>query len=144
MLYGNDIKGLILSGTNGDPGLLGKVGRFVAKREAAKKGKKTRSPLLDKLTFGAYNKAFKPNRTNFDWLSRDNAEVDKYVADRIAAMFFAGYFCDLLQGLAFINDDQDHYISKCDTVNRGISCSSCRSSYLRGRTPGVYSFQGSL
>jgi alpha-beta hydrolase superfamily lysophospholipase len=39
------------------------------------------SSLLDKLTFGQYNAAFKPNRTDFDWLSRDDAEVDLYVAD---------------------------------------------------------------
>ncbi len=106
MLHGGDIKGLILSGTAGDPGLLGKVGLFVAKREAARKGKKTKSPLLDKLSFGAYNKAFKPNRTKFDWLSRDNAEVDKYVADPYCGdVFSAGFFCDLVSGLAFISDN---------------------------------------
>ncbi len=108
MLHGKELKGLVLSGTNGDPGLLGRVGLFVAKREAARKGKKTKSPLLDKLSFGAFNKAFKPNRTNFDWLSRDNAEVDKYVADPYCGdVFTAGFFCDLLRGLAFINDSRN-------------------------------------
>ena len=30
---------------------------------------------------GAFNAAFEPARTPFDWLSRDDGEVDKYLAD---------------------------------------------------------------
>jgi alpha-beta hydrolase superfamily lysophospholipase len=104
MNYGSELKGLILSGTAGDPGLLGKIGNLVAKREAKKVGRKTRSPLLDKLSFGKFNNAFKPNRTAFDWLSRDNAEVDKYINDPwCGEVFTAGYFCDLLPALTYIN-----------------------------------------
>ena len=39
------------------------------------------SRLLPKLTFQAWAKAMPNRRTEFDWLSRDPAEVDKYLAD---------------------------------------------------------------
>ncbi len=59
---------------------------------------------MDQLTFGQYGAAFKPNRTKFDWLSRDEAEVDKYVADeRCGNVFTSGFFVDLLGGLGAIN-----------------------------------------
>ncbi|MCB0762971.1 MAG: lysophospholipase [Flavobacteriales bacterium] len=37
--------------------------------------------LHHQLSFVAWNKKFKPNRTAFDWLSRDSKEVDAYVQD---------------------------------------------------------------
>ena len=36
--------------------------------------------LLERLCFGGYNRAVGSSRTAFDWLSRDAAEVDRYVA----------------------------------------------------------------
>jgi len=103
-LYGNELKGVILSGTAGDPGLLGSLGVLVAKRECKTKSKKTKSPLLHKLSFGSFNKAFKPARTDFDWLSRDPAEVDKYIQDPYCGeMFTAGFYLDLLEGMKQIN-----------------------------------------
>ena len=98
--HGDQIQGLILSGTMGDPGLLGKVGVLIAKLESALKGKKAKSPLLDKMSFGKFNNAFKPNRTESDWLSRDKDEVDKYVNDPYCGtVFTAGFFVDMLGGL---------------------------------------------
>ncbi|MEH7238498.1 alpha/beta hydrolase [Bacillus sp. JJ1562] len=103
--HGNQLSGVILSGTGGDPGFIGKVGLGIAKLEIKRKGKKTKSPLMNKLTFGSYNKAFSPNRTEFDWLSRDDKEVDKYINDPLCGgIFTAGFFYDLVDGVAKVNN----------------------------------------
>jgi len=100
-----ELSGIVLSGTAGDPGLLGKVGAGVAHAEARLRGRRHVSALLDKLTFGQYNAAFKPNRTDFDWLSRDEAEVDKYVADELCGRTAtSSFFIDLGTGVALCND----------------------------------------
>ena len=100
------IAGLVLSGTAGDPGPLGVVGTGIAGLQARLRGRRHTSGLMDKLSFGQYNAAFKPNRTAFDWLSRDPAEVDKYVADEWCGnVFTAGFYADLLGGLRQINSD---------------------------------------
>ena len=104
--HGHEVDGIVLSGTAGDPGALGKVGAGVAKVESRIRGRNKRSPLLDKATFGAYNKGIDNPRTKFDWLSRDPDEVDKYVADPYCGwVATAGFYEDLLGGLALVNSD---------------------------------------
>lgn len=104
MLYGNEIVGLILSATAGSPGFLGNIALLIGKGEAKKKGKEAKSQKMDNLLFGMYNKTFKPNRTRFDWLSRDTTEVDKYINDPFCGyVASAGLYCQLIEGLFFIN-----------------------------------------
>lgn len=76
-----DLAGLILSGsTKASP--VAKAGAVLATVLTALSADKTRpSPFMNKMAFGAYNKAFPNPRTDFDWLSRDNDQVDKYIAD---------------------------------------------------------------
>src|SRR5207244_512023 len=84
---------------------LAQVGRLVARIERWRLGERGRSKLLTDLSFGAFNKQFAPTRTGFDWLSRDPAEVDKYVADPLCGFAAtASMWVDVLDGTAHIAD----------------------------------------
>jgi alpha-beta hydrolase superfamily lysophospholipase len=79
--HGDALSGAVLSGSDGRPGALAWIGRLIARIERLRLGQRGRSTLIHTMSFGAFNKAFAPARTPADWLSRDPAEVDKYVAD---------------------------------------------------------------
>jgi alpha-beta hydrolase superfamily lysophospholipase len=96
-LYGSDLQGAIISGSCGKQGIIIDIARLIAKIEILKIGRDGKSNKLNKLSFGSYNNSFKPNRTAFDWLSSDNKEVDKYIADPFCGTIFtAGFFYDFL------------------------------------------------
>lgn len=78
---GGTLGGAILSATTGDFGALRPIGLTLIRLEAALYGIRHPSAVGEALSFKAFNKKFKPARTAFDWLSRDAAEVDRYVAD---------------------------------------------------------------
>lgn len=78
---GATLDGAVLSATSGKPTPLAAAGRTIARVERARLGERGRSELLTTLSFGGFNRRFKPTRTAYDWLSRDEAEVDRYVAD---------------------------------------------------------------
>ena len=63
------------------------------------------SKTVNGLSLGAYNKAFKPNRTSSDWLSRDEAMVDSHLADPLCQFVpTVSMFRDMMGGLQFIAD----------------------------------------
>jgi alpha-beta hydrolase superfamily lysophospholipase len=58
---------------------------------------------LKEIVFGRYNRRFAPNRTGFDWLSRDTAEVDKYREDPLCGFALtAQAWVDFLEGKAML------------------------------------------
>jgi len=86
--YQPEIQGLILTASTLNPRFLIRALYAVASLEKFRVGARSPSQLLNLLSFGSYNKAFKPNRTQFDWLSRDNKTVDQYIQDPLC-----GFIC---------------------------------------------------
>lgn len=73
--------GLAVWNANFSAGFLGKLAQAILKFERFRLGHDVPSRLLPKLTFGAWAKTIKKRRTDFDWLSHDEARVDAYIAD---------------------------------------------------------------
>ncbi|MED1201916.1 alpha/beta hydrolase [Heyndrickxia acidicola] len=105
--YGQEMFGVILSGTGGNPGMAGRLGKLIALMEMKRKGPKASSPFLDKLVFGSYNKGIHQVKTKYDWLSRDQSEVEKYINDLYCGQICtSGFFYDLLSGLEAIHKEE--------------------------------------
>lgn len=97
------VTGAVLSGTGQEPASLVSMGRHMAGMVCRVSGPRAHSKLVEKLSFGAYNKQFAPTRTRADWISRDNAIVDAYIADPLCDFLpTAGMFRDMMEGLQYI------------------------------------------
>ena len=66
---------------NFSAGMLGRLAQALLAYERFRIGSDVPSRMLPRLTFQDWAKKVPNRRTDFDWLSRDEAEVDKYVAD---------------------------------------------------------------
>jgi alpha-beta hydrolase superfamily lysophospholipase len=87
--HSDALAGAALSGSNGKPPAIATLGRAIARAERLRLGKRGKSQIIFQMWFGDFNKAFKPARTAFDWLSRDEKEVDAYVADPLCGSPFS-------------------------------------------------------
>lgn len=95
----------IIMGSGAGQGLVGKVGKAIASRHVRKFGSRMPDHKMTKLSFGSYNRHFRPNRTDSDWLTRDEAEVDKYLNDPLCGFVCSSqFFVDLLTGIELAND----------------------------------------
>ena len=103
--YPDDLDAAVVCGTGQQSGLIITVGLAMAKSECKKNGASAPSMKLTKMAFGGYNKKFAPARTVNDWLSRNEANVDRYEADPLCGgISSAGLFRDMMTGLKFIGN----------------------------------------
>jgi alpha-beta hydrolase superfamily lysophospholipase len=102
--YGQGVRGAILCGSNYQPARLYRAARAFVRLEYLHQGPRGRSRLFNWMTFGAFNRAFEPSRTGFDWLTRDAKEVDRYIADPLCGSLCTNQlWIDLLGGLIEIS-----------------------------------------
>jgi alpha-beta hydrolase superfamily lysophospholipase len=101
--HGELLAGAVLSGSNGKPPPIAPVALLLAHLERLRAGPRGKSAVMRTLFFGAFNRPFRPARTEFDWLSRDEAEVDKYIADPLCGFEPPiGLYIDMIRALAEI------------------------------------------
>lgn len=106
-LYGNEIDGVIISGTGQQPLSHIKFGVLITKLIARFRGWSYRSDFVNYLVIGGNNNKFKPARTKFDWLTRDDDIVDIYVSDeRINFIFTLNGFYNMFKGMLAMNEQE--------------------------------------
>jgi alpha-beta hydrolase superfamily lysophospholipase len=78
--------GAIFMGSGG-PNPAAGAGKAMASLIGLLRGKKFKSELLNRMAFGSYNKRFE-GRTPYDWLTRDQEIVDRYIEDPLCGFLF--------------------------------------------------------
>ena len=106
--FGSEIDACILCGTAGPrPALVG-FGSFFTHLITFFTGKNKIVPLLDKLAFGSYNAKIAEPRTEFDWLSANELNVDMYKMDNWCGFpLTASFFCSMTEGLCKIHKSKN-------------------------------------
>ncbi len=94
--HGAGLAAAILCGTGQQAAALSMAGNVLANALARLHDERHKSELLHSMADGAYSKAVKNARTDFDWLSRDPAVVDAYISDeKCGQMFTVGGYATL-------------------------------------------------
>lgn len=99
-LHSDKLAGCILSGTAYMKGILIAMGECIAATQALFCGADKKGKLIDKMSFGAYNKPFTEQGQQFAWLSRDKEQVAKYEADENCGYVLCiGYYLSFFKGV---------------------------------------------
>lgn len=100
------LAGVILSGSTWPSRSLLLAGALIGRIETWRVAPHGNSPVLNRMGIGKFNRPFRPARTPYDWLSSDEAEVDRYIADpNTGGPYSAGLWAELARGLLEISTD---------------------------------------
>ncbi|MBQ8947540.1 MAG: lysophospholipase [Lachnospiraceae bacterium] len=106
--YGTGIDGAIVMGTGHQSRGLLRVSRSIAAIQGFILGDDHVSGLINALAFGSYNKRIPKAKSHFDWITRDEKILDKYIADPDCGFTFTvnGFKC-LFKLLWKLTDDEN-------------------------------------
>lgn len=103
-----DLRAVVLSGTGWEPKPVLQAGRAVCQAAARRVGWDHPSHTVDKLMFGSYNKGYPAPRTPMDWLTRDEAEVARYLRDPLLGASPSVRLAYEMLGGMLRNEDRKH------------------------------------
>lgn len=102
-------KKAVIVGSNG-PSILFAMGKAIACLTVCERNRDKVSKLLASMAIGAYAKAIKNPRTPVDWLSYNEANVNKYIASPLDGKPSSkGFYLELLRGTSNLYKKK-HYI----------------------------------
>lgn len=94
--HGQGLAGAVICATGYIPPFISTVGNLLARLIASVKGKDYQSGFLESMGVGAYAKAVEDPRTEVDWISFNEDNVDVYLADESCGFQFpAGGYATL-------------------------------------------------
>ena len=77
------INGIACWNSGIETNILAVIGKIILSVERKFRYPRSRSYFASRLTFASWANKIKNKRTNFDWLSHDNVQVDKYIQDKL-------------------------------------------------------------
>lgn len=105
--YNDRINGLIISGTSGEKHGLS-LGILLTIINEKIRGKRYRSKFIENLVTGSFNRKFKPNLTEVDWLSSDEESVQEYLSDPLCGSHFTvSAYRELLSGTKYLSKQRN-------------------------------------
>lgn len=106
--YPDAFNAAIISGTGNQGAALVNGGLFIGNLVTGLKGAHHYSKFLNNLAFGSYNKIYDNPKTEYDWLSRDEANVQKYIDDPLCGFIpSCSLFRDMMTGVKFITNKKN-------------------------------------
>ncbi len=98
--YPEGVAGAAILGTGWQPGPVLRPIIALVRTQIPKAGFDGTTALVHQLSFGSYNRKFRPNRTKADWLCADEKQLNAYLGDPLCREdISAGLFWQLLDAM---------------------------------------------